>query len=90
MKYRNCGSENILKNGKSRSALQRFICKDCRRSWQKTYTYQSYKVENKEIVLLTREGCGIQSTGRILNISPKTDYDRQAEYLQTVDSSNDL
>ena len=70
MECKNCASENILKNGKSRSGLQRFICKDCCRSWQKTYTYQSYKVESKEIILLTKEGCGIRSTARILNISP--------------------
>ena len=37
------------------------------------YTYNACKEEiNSQIIILTKEGCGIRSTARILNISPKT------------------
>lgn len=72
MKCKNCNSVNSCRNGKSKTGLQRFICKDCNHSWQKIYIYQAYKIENNQIILLTKEGCGIRSTARILQISPKT------------------
>ena len=72
MNCNNCNSATILRNGEIKSGFQRFICKDCSRSWQELYVYQSYNVKNEHIILLTKEGCGIRSTARILQISPKT------------------
>lgn len=72
MECRKCRSERIVKNGKSRNNEQRYICKTCRYSFQNNFIYQSYFVADNQIVLLTKEGCGILSTSRILNISPKT------------------
>lgn len=37
------------------------------------YTYKACKEEiNPQIIILTKEGCGIRSTARILDVSPKT------------------
>lgn len=44
----------------------------CRYSFQQNFIYESYHVSDNQIILLTKEGCGIRSTARILNVSPKT------------------
>jgi len=67
-----CNSSNIIRKG-LRNNKQRFYCKDCRKSFQLEYIYQAYKVETNTLVKsLLKEGCGIRSIGRILNISSKT------------------
>jgi transposase-like protein len=51
---------------------QRFICKCCGSSFQQKYRYQSCKISDKQIIQLTREGCGIRSASRILGIAQTT------------------
>lgn len=72
IKCKKCGLVNIVKNGKSRNGEQRYICKDCKYSFQIKFRYQSYLVKDFQIISLTKEGCGINSTSRILHISPAT------------------
>jgi len=67
-----CGCCKIVKNGKSRNGKQRYVCKACGYSFQRSFRYLSYQVTDNQIVQLTKEGCGIRSTARILNVSPAT------------------
>lgn len=72
IKCRKCDSDKITKNGKSRNGEQRYKCKICRNSFQLKFKYRSYQVSDKQIIILTKEGCGILSTSRILAIHPST------------------
>ena len=68
-----CSSNLIVKNGKTRKGKQRFICKECSKSFIQDYTYNACKpTTNKQIILFTKEGLGIRSTARVLKISVTT------------------
>lgn len=68
-----CSSNLIVKNGKTRKGKQRFICKDCSKSFIEDYTYNACKSNtNQQIILFTKEGLGIRSTARVLKISVTT------------------
>ncbi len=63
----------VIKHGKSQAGKMRYRCKDCTKTMLHDYTYKACKGEiNLQIIVLTKEGCGIRSTARILNVSPKT------------------
>lgn len=63
----------MVKYGKAKSGKQRFICKNCKKTQVENYSYQAYNTNiNQQIVILTKEGVGIRSTARILNISTTT------------------
>ena len=64
-----------IKKGWSKTT-QKYQCKVCLKYQRLEYVYQSYCVSDQQIVILTKEGCGIKSTGRILNISPITVINR--------------
>lgn len=66
-----CGNQSV-KNGKSKIGIQRYRCKSCGNSFQSSYSYTSFMVSDDQIKTLTKEGCGIRSTARILSISPNT------------------
>ncbi len=72
MSCRYCKSENVVKNGYQPNGCQKYHCRNCLRYFQKNYTYQAAITDDKQIIILTKEGCGIRSIGRILNISPFT------------------
>lgn len=72
MNCKKCSSQSVVRNGRNRSGDQRYLCKACRCSFQKIYAYPSCSISDKEIIVLTKEGCGIRSIGRILCISPST------------------
>ena len=84
LECKKCNSGRVVKNGKSRNDSQRFICMDCRYSFQRKFVYESYNINDEQIVLLTREGCGIRSTARILGVSPKTILKRILKISSTV------
>ena len=67
-----CGMK-LLKHGFSKSGKQRYKCKNCWRTQIDYYTYRAYHSEtNNQIINLTKEGCGIRSTSRLLKIAPNT------------------
>ncbi len=72
MKCKKCNSESFVKCGLQKNGTQKFRCKNCSKTRQSTYIYSSYSVSDKQILLLTKEGCGIRSTSRILGITPNT------------------
>ncbi|AEA43379.1 IS1 transposase [Fluviicola taffensis DSM 16823] len=51
---------------------QKYRCKTCFKYQREQYVYSSRLITDQQIIQLTKEGCGIRSTGRILNISPTT------------------
>lgn len=72
MKCKYCASENVVKNGQQPSGRKKYHCKNGKRYFQEDYAYRSYTTDDNQILLLTKEGCGVRSTSRILNISPST------------------
>lgn len=64
-------NNSCIRKGWSKNT-QKYRCKTCLKYQRKQYVYQSCLVTPQQIVKLTKEGCGIRSTGRILNISPTT------------------
>jgi IS1 family transposase len=63
----------MIKYGKTKSGNQRYICKLCKKTRVKNYTYQAYKPDiDESIIQFTKEGLGIRSTARLLKISTTT------------------
>lgn len=62
-----------VKAGKERSGKQRFKCTSCCRRQVAYYDNHAYNDNTDEnIIALTKEGAGISSSARLLNISPTT------------------
>ena len=79
-----CNSSHCIKRG-LRNNRQRFYCKDCRKSFQLEYVYQACKVETNTLLRnLLKEGCGIRSIARILNISSKTVLSRMLKIAHQI------
>ena len=67
-----CGSY-IIKYGKSDQNKQRYYCKNCKCTQVEKYSYSAFEPQiNPNIIALTKEGCGIRSTARLLSISATT------------------
>jgi len=67
-----CNGEDIVKNG-FQNHLQRYQCKTCNKNFQKDYNYKAYKKNtNRMVIILLKEGCGVRSISRILQISKNT------------------
>lgn len=63
----------MVKNGKTRSGKQRYLCKICKSTRVENYTYFAYRSNiDQQIIILTKEGLGIRSTARVLQISTTT------------------
>jgi IS1 family transposase/transposase-like protein len=67
-----CKSKAIIKNGFTKNKKRQFFCKNCNKRSIDYYTSKSYLVKNELIIKCTKEGLGIRSTARILQISPTT------------------
>ena len=72
MKCKYCKSGNVVKNGCQLNGCRKYHCKDCQRYFQESYTYQATVTEDKQLIVLLKESCGIRSIARILNISTST------------------
>ncbi|WP_396150950.1 IS1 family transposase [Flavobacterium sp.] len=69
----NCKSKEIIKNGFTKNRKQQYYCKSCNTRSIDFYTNKAYcKNINSSLIQLTKEGVGIRSTSRILNISTTT------------------
>jgi len=63
----------MLKHGLSSSGKHRYRCRECHKTQVESYTYAAYTADiNARIVLFTKEGLGIRSTARVLQISATT------------------
>lgn len=64
-----CNSENIKRNGKSKTYRQRYVCKSCARSFQTTYTYNAWKPERRALIVpMTMRNSGIRDIETVLGI----------------------
>ena len=69
----NCKSKKIIKNGFTKNRKQQYFCKNCNTRSIDYYSNKAYcKNINSLIIQLIKEGVGIRSTARILNISSAT------------------
>jgi len=76
MKCKKCKGIAV-KNGKQSNGKQRYYCKSCKLSFQRSYIYKAYKTDmNKNIYRLLRESVGITATARLLSISKTTTIKR--------------
>ena len=71
-----CGSDQVVKRGKTENAKQRYLCQQPKCPTQTfilDYDYQGYwpKVKN-QIIEMALNGSGIRDTARVLEISPTT------------------
>ena len=68
-----CGSNNLQKNGKSITSLQRWRCKSCNKYFQRVYIYNAYNHGVKDkIIAMTLSGSGVRDTGRVLKVNKNT------------------
>jgi insertion element IS1 protein InsB len=61
-----------IKHGKTGLGKLRYKCKNCGKTCIDSYDNQAYVIKNSSISNLVKEGCGIRSIGRLLNISTTT------------------
>lgn len=84
MKCNKCSSENCIKKGR-RNKKQRYYCKDCQSYFQSGYRYKAYySTTDQQIITLLKEGCGIRSIARILDISTKTILSRMLKISKQI------
>ena len=68
-----CYSGKIIRNGTTKTRKQQYICKGCHKRFLDYYTYKAYHSNiNPLIIQLTKEGLGIRSIARVLQISATT------------------
>jgi insertion element IS1 protein InsB len=70
MKCHYCNGRCIRK-GFSKNTPE-YRCSSCLKYQREKYSNKSWQVKDSELILLTKEGCGIRSISRILEISPTT------------------
>lgn len=63
---------NCIKHGKTKESVQRYKCLQCGKTFMKNYLNKAYIVANKSITALLKEGCGMRSIARLLQISCTT------------------
>ena len=62
-----------MRNGKAPLGLQRYICRNCKHSFQLGFVYNANKQGARErIVTMAMNGSGARESGRVLGISPTT------------------
>ena len=74
-----------VKNG-FQSGQQRYKCKSCNKIFPLNYHYNAYKANtNQMIVKLLKEGCGVRSISRILDISVGTVLSRMIKIEEDIE-----
>jgi transposase-like protein len=70
---RHCGSENIVRNGMTSNAKQRFLCKDCgKRSRQNPQPNGYTEEEREEILRAYQERSSLRGLARTFGVSRNT------------------
>lgn len=80
-----CGG-TLRKHGYTKSLKTRYSCKKCGKTQVAQYSYQAYTATlNKNIIAFTKEGMGIRSTARLLQISTTTLLKRLRHIAHTLE-----
>lgn len=83
-----CYSSKIIRNGITKTRKQQYICKECHKRFLDYYTYKAYYSNvNSLIIQLTKEGLGIRSIARVLQISAATLLRRINNIAENIVSS---
>lgn len=71
-----CGSEGVIKRGKTDRGSQRYLCQNeacAQSSFLLDYRYQGYRLEIKrQVVDMAMNSSGVRDTARVLGISTGT------------------
>ena len=66
-------ADDVMKNGKAPSGIQRYLCRSCKQSLPLEFVYNANKPGTYErIVNMAMNGFGVRDTGRVLGVSPTT------------------
>ena len=66
-------TDGVVKNGKAPSGIQRYLCRNCKQSFQLEFVYNANKPgAHERIVDMAMNGSGVRDTSRVLRISPTT------------------
>ena len=91
--FPNCGSEKVVRRGKSVDGKQRYLCQneDCgTKSFMTDYEYNGKKSDiRKKITDMSLNGSGIRDIARVLEISPDTvinDLKKKEKFLRKINS----
>ena len=68
-----CNTKNLIKNGFTKNKKQQFYCKSCNKRCIDYYNYNACKGNtNAKITQFIKEGLGIRSIARVLQIATTT------------------
>lgn len=80
-----CTASCIIKNGRTKTGKQQYYCKSCTKRFIDYYSYKAcYATTNSQIITLTKEGLGVRSTARVLNMSTTTLLKRILQIAQNI------
>ena len=66
-------TKGVVCNGKSTAGHQRYLCKQCRKTWQRTFTYTaSQPGTHQKIIDMAMNGVGCRASARIIGIGLNT------------------
>ena len=66
-------TENVVKNGRADTGNQRYLCRNCNKSFQLEYRSNGNRPGTHErIISMTMNGSGVRDISRVLQISPTT------------------
>ena len=73
IKCPHCGSNNLVKQGRTVNGTQKWQCNSCKKHFLLEYRYRAWQAGTKEkIIEMTLNGSGVRDTGRVLKISKDT------------------
>ena len=65
--------QDVSKNGRALTGIQRFLCNCCHHSFQLEYIYNDNKPDaHEKIIEMAINGSGVRDTGQIMKISINT------------------
>ncbi len=74
-----------VRNGKTRQGKQRYKCKRCGKTFLKSYINKAYCINSNEwIIKLIKEGTGVRSISRLVNISTTTVLSRILKFSKMI------
>jgi len=79
-----CELNNCVKTGFQKNGRQRYKCKSCGKYQQAEYTYKSWLITDKQICTQVKEGIGIRSMQRLMEISAGTVIGRIRKIAKSI------
>lgn len=84
MNCKRCNQTKCIKKGK-RNGVQRYYCKDCKKCFQESYSYNAYHNSiDVLLVSLLKESCSVLGIARVLKISKNTVLSRMLRISKQI------